>query len=272
MDVYRKEPDPAGLPVEGACEYCGGALHPAVYFCPFCAMPYKSPESVLSAHLPLRPGIGTLVDTHAPQVKTLFWTYFTVLIVTAIVCYILLERTGDMTASLVVQSLAMLATTVYFAARYWRCLAPQFGAGTWLKGAGVAAALLLIPLLGVNWAWHNFLIQIMGADRDWAAEAMGPVGVPTWALVLLYCVSPAVLEEVSFRGLLQHWLRPAIGGRRAILVAAGLFTVLHFSILSAPYLFAVGCLLGWAKLRTGGLWWPMLIHFLHNLIVVVLFP
>ena len=80
-------------------------------------MPYKSAESVISPHLPLRPGIGTLVDTHAPQVKTLFWTYFTVVLVTGVACYLLLEQTGNMTASLVVQTLAMLVTTICFSVR-----------------------------------------------------------------------------------------------------------------------------------------------------------
>jgi membrane protease YdiL (CAAX protease family) len=55
---------------------------------------------------------------------------------------------------------------------------------------------------------------------------------------------------------------------RALLIASALFMALHFSVLSAPYLLLVGMLLGWAKLKTGSLYPSMLIHFLHNFIVI----
>jgi membrane protease YdiL (CAAX protease family) len=45
---------------------------------------------------------------------------------------------------------------------------------------------------------------------------------------------------------------------------------MHFSIISFPYLFCVGMLLGWTKLKTGSLYPSMLIHFLHNLAVIEL--
>ena len=53
--------------------------------------------------------------------------------------------------------------------------------------------------------------------------------------------------------------------------AAALFAVLHFSLLSLPYLFMVGLLLGWAKWKTGSLYPSILVHFLHNLIVLEFF-
>ena len=57
----------------------------------------------------------------------------------------------------------------------------------------------------------------------------------------------------------------------AVLIASALFMALHFSVLSAPYLLLVGMLLGWAKLKTGSLYPSMLIHFLHNFIVISFF-
>jgi membrane protease YdiL (CAAX protease family) len=46
---------------------------------------------------------------------------------------------------------------------------------------------------------------------------------------------------------------------------------MHFSIVSFPYLFALGVLLGWTKWKTGSLYPSMLIHFLHNLVVIEYF-
>ena len=54
-------------------------------------------------------------------------------------------------------------------------------------------------------------------------------------------------------------------------LASALFTMLHFSVISAPYLFAVGMLLGWTKYRTGSLYPSILLHFLHNYVVVEFF-
>ena len=56
-----------------------------------------------------------------------------------------------------------------------------------------------------------------------------------------------------------------------MVVASALFAALHFSVLSFPYLFAVGMALGWVKWKTGSLYPPMLMHFLHNYVVVAYF-
>ena len=101
------------------------------------------------------------------------------------------------------------------------------------------------------------------------AYFMGAV-VPLGALVLLAhrYVFPALTEEVAFRGLLQHWLHVAVRATTAIVLASALFAAMHFSVISFPYLFAVGLLLGWMRWRTGSLWPPIVAHFLHNLVVL----
>jgi membrane protease YdiL (CAAX protease family) len=55
-----------------------------------------------------------------------------------------------------------------------------------------------------------------------------------------------------------------------VIVASALFAGMHFSVISFPYLFLVGMLLGWTKWKTQSLYPSMLIHFLHNLIVIEL--
>jgi len=59
-------------------------------------------------------------------------------------------------------------------------------------------------------------------------------------MVTLFCLFPAITEEIAFRGLVQHWLVSAIAPMRALLIASALFMALHFSVLSAPYLLLVG--------------------------------
>ena len=85
-------------------------------------------------------------------------------------------------------------------------------------------------------------------------------------------VFPAVTEEIAFRGLVQHWLHVAVAPWTAIALASALFAAMHFSIVSAPYLFLVGGVLGWARWRTGSLYPSMVAHFVHNLAVLAYFP
>ena len=92
-----------------------------------------------------------------------------------------------------------------------------------------------------------------------------------WIPIFFVCISPAIVEETAFRGLIQGWLRRAITPLKAIVFAGFLFTVLHFSILSFPYLFGLGFLLGWVKWKTGSIYPAILIHFLHNLAVITCF-
>ena len=51
-----------------------------------------------------------------------------------------------------------------------------------------------------------------------------------------------------------------------------MYAGMHLSILSFPYLFTVGATLALVRRRTGSLYPGMLIHFLHNLVVITVFP
>ena len=152
---------------------------------------------------------------------------------------------------------AVSKSACIFAALHWPALAVQFkrfGFFHWEAWAGLAA---LVPLLGINFLWHGWLLpNIHRPHYAWAAQ------------VLFICILPAVLEETAFRGLVQHWLQVAVKPFYAIVIATALFVALHFTVFSAPYLFAVGALLGWVKWKTGSLYPCMLIHFLHNFAVI----
>jgi len=136
---------------------------------------------------------------------------------------------------------------------------------------GLLGLLALVPLLAINYTYHGWLLRELGAKSRWLPGRLRQLGLGEPGLIFFLCVFPAVLEEISFRGLVQHWLQIAVRPVRAIVLASCLFTVLHFSILSAPYIFAVGMVLGWVKWKTGSLYPGILIHFIHNLIVVEFF-
>ena len=283
MENYPDEQVPPGRPANGSaesrqasverqdaqrdCPYCGALLNPDFYFCLACATPWQSPDSVVPRLVPRRLTEGERIGLRAPHVAGLVWTFVAVVVASGIVSYALfgLER---MDLVLVFQSVALFITTCIFAARHWPCLAVQLRCVGLFRPAALLALLALAPLLAVNYYYHTWLVDSLGVERVISPESLRESGLGRGALVFLLCVCPAILEEVAFRGLVQHWLAVAVSPMRALLIASALFTAMHFSPISAPYLFAVGMLLGWAKWKTGSLYPSMLIHFLHNWVVI----
>jgi len=266
MDLAQLRADAVIEPLEEAlsyCTYCGLPLNSRFYFCTGCATPYKHPETVLPGVMTPYVGDSTLIARRAPSVMPVFWTYLGVVLGSAIVSELAFDE-NDFGARMITGTIAVALATCIVAAVYWRSLAIQlrrFGFGSFAAWIGLTA---LAPLLGLNYVYHIIFLR-------WAGATIYPVGDihwSCWELIALACVLPAITEELAFRGLLQHWLQAALTPVRAMVIASALFAALHFSILSLPYLFLVGMLLGWTKWKTKSLYPSMLIHFLHNLIAI----
>ena len=88
-------------------------------------------------------------------------------------------------------------------------------------------------------------------------------------IVVLICVQPAVIEELAFRGAILGVLRDLLGTREAVIVSALMFMILHLAILSFPHLLLVGLALGYLRVRTKSLYPCMVMHFTHNLLVIL---
>ena len=248
------------------CAYCGCPVKPQIYFCTNCAAPYQAPEAVLGPVRPIQLTEEEVIALDAPHVMPLFWTYVAVVAGAGFFGAILFSRDRP-DLQLFFQTIAITLTTGFFAAYHWRALVPQFGRlGFASKHAWIALG-LLIPALGLNFVWHKMITYLVPDARD-ALKSLSELHLSKLTLVTLFCIFPAIMEEIAFRGLVQHWLVSAIAPMRALLIASALFMALHFSVVSAPYLFMVGMLLGWAKLKTGSLYPSMLIHFLHNFLVI----
>ncbi len=252
------------------CAYCNAPLVSGYYFCVACATPHSRPDSVLPAVHAARLTDAQLIRRKVPQVWTVFWTFLGVVLLGGALST-LLAWSGRPDVGMLLGTVALLTTTAVFSVRYWRSLAVQLRRFGFLHWAAWIGLLLLAPLLGANWLYHVWLLERLGIPSP-GFDALRDSGLISRAgLIVLICVFPAVLEEIAFRGLVQHWLLAAIPPLRAVALASALFMLLHFSLYSAPYLFAAGMLMGWTRWKTGSLYPSMVIHFLHNLAVVELF-
>ena len=252
------------------CAYCGAALDARFYFCARCAAPYQSPDAVVPVAIPMPLSESQRIRRRAPYVWPMFWTYLSVILGLGIAAHLFMDRSRPDLVMLL-GSIVLGITTFIFGAIHWRSLVPQLKTVGFVSPLACAAVGILVPLLLLNWGYHSLMMYLMQIDRGAIREELLRAHFGTGTLVMLYCIIPAITEEIAFRGLLQHWLAAAIRPQRALLLASALFAAMHLSVISFPYLLLVGLLLGWAKWKTGSLYPSMAIHFLHNLVVVMCF-
>jgi membrane protease YdiL (CAAX protease family) len=211
-----------------------------------------------------------LVRIKAPQVWTLFWSYFSVVIGVGLFT-LLFFREDRPDLHLFLNEISILATTCVFGWIYRKSLIVQFKKIGFDSHYAYIALALLVPLLALNYFYSEMLMELTKDKHADLLSKLREFGIRESSLIATFCVFPAVLEEIAYRGLAQHWLQTAIAPKRAILLASTLFAATHMSLLSFPYLLLVGLLLGWAKYKTGSLYPSMLIHFLHNFVVIEFF-
>src|SRR5688500_18581323 len=159
------------------------------------------------------------------SVRAVFWTYFVV----AFGCGVLAEalffdRSHEQRLLFSAAVLAMV--TAGFGVAHWRTLWPQLSRLGLSDPHAWLGLVLLLPVLAVNFIYHEAMAYGWGPR---GVQGGVEAGMTRWMLLAL-CVVPAVTEEVAFRGLVQRWVSEAVGERRGLVIAAGLFAVLHLSL------------------------------------------
>ena len=89
--------------------------------------------------------------------------------------------------------------------------------------------------------------------------------------LLIIALIPAIGEELTFRGVLQQSLTRKMNPHLAIILSAAIFSFIHFQFYGfLPRMF-LGMLLGYMFYISGSLWPSILMHFVNNGTVVVLY-
>lgn len=97
--------------------------------------------------------------------------------------------------------------------------------------------------------------------RNYVGESLTAVGQNIPGSLLIFALMPALMEENLFRGILFQGMG---AGRKAALVTALLFALMHMNFNQMIYAFAAGMLLSTVILVTGNLTLTMGMHFVFN--------
>jgi len=134
----------------------------------------------------------------------------------------------------------------------------------WLL-TGLLAPPMFLVVLSLNNLYHRWLaesLQLPVLDGSMFAS------LPGFWKVLLIGVQPALVEELFFRGWIYRRLRTAMGIHASVWICAIMFGWAHLGVpLSVPILILIGVMLGYARVSTGGVCVPILLHFIHNMLV-----
>ena len=90
-----------------------------------------------------------------------------------------------------------------------------------------------------------------------------------WAFIFVAIIAP-VFEELAFRGYLFNQLLNVTNARVTIIATALIFALVHFSFISILWIFPFGIVLGFLRYKYRTLWLGMIVHFIHNFLILLL--
>ena len=138
--------------------------------------------------------------------------------------------------------------------------ATLLGLGAW---AFAHEAFVIADALGIGGLSDK---QISGAEATVAKmRETSPV-----LLIAVFALTPAIIEELCFRGYLFSSIRRAVSPFQTILITAALFGLFHVLTGSALLIerfvpsTLMGLIIGWVAYRTGSVFPGIVIHFVHN--------
>jgi len=90
------------------------------------------------------------------------------------------------------------------------------------------------------------------------------------SVAFVFALTPAVCEELFFRGYIQQNYSRSMSTGRAILLTACVFAFFHLSAANLLPLALLGCYIGYIYSRTGNIAVPFIVHLANNLAALLL--
>lgn len=134
---------------------------------------------------------------------------------------------------------------------------------------GLSSLLLTIQLgylLNIVFPVPEYLKEFFGAELFAGGDTVGGV----LFLLFVIAVSPAICEEVLFRGPILSGLRTRLNPWASCLLVGLLFGMFHLNIYRVVPTAVLGVVITYITVRTGTIYLSMLLHFMNNAAAVLL--
>lgn len=136
-------------------------------------------------------------------------------------------------------------------------------AGTVILWLGAYIGTMVITMIIV----YFFPEEVMGVSQDIQDVIME---VPVLVSLLVVAVTPAICEEIAFRGALLSCFRGIKNRWGGIIIVAAIFGACHGSIWRLVPTMLLGIAMGYLLFETENMIYPMLFHFINNAVPVIM--
>lgn len=133
-------------------------------------------------------------------------------------------------------------------------------------GMSTSACLILLGVSVIGYYAGNsisFILDLLGYSILSNSISLPSNSTNMFLYFIAYCVAPAFLEEILFRGAILHSLRP-YGDGFSIIISSIFFALFHSNPVQIINAFLCGLVLGYFTVRTKNIILPICMHFLHN--------
>lgn len=133
----------------------------------------------------------------------------------------------------------------------------------------LGAAFMGVGLLVINLLLSTGLMHLFPSSTDNVTTAFGSMlSGSVWSALAVIAVTPAVCEEMLFRGMIFHSMKAKYRITTAMIAVAVLFGLYHMSLVKFIPTGFLGLMLCYVVYKTGSIYPAMLIHFINNAISV----
>lgn len=239
--------------MSGSCKYCSTLITQTAKYCGGCGKAIEQGNHGLESK----------------SVQLVFAFYITFLLYSIATFFIYKDEIISLTTEIIIESVFIALTLIFSffdAKRIFGLYNIKYISWQNLMFAIVFPIFTaVIVYLGVN-GLNTFLFE--ETDNIFYEYAAYENSL-FWAL-LFTVIFPPIFEELAFRGFLFNQLRNVANPNVTIIATALIFALVHFSFLSILWIFPFGLVLGYLRHRYKTLWLGMLVHFIHNLLIVLI--
>lgn len=120
--------------------------------------------------------------------------------------------------------------------------------------------------------WFSKVLPMPKEMQEALSGLMKSDGSVPQLLLLLFvaAVSPAICEEVLFRGAILSGVRERMGAWPAVILVGLLFGLFHLDPFRIPPIAVLGMVLTYLTVRTGSIYAAMLVHLMNNAFAILM--
>lgn len=246
-----------------SCPECGGLIRAGALFCSSCGRGVGAAAAVASRER--KPIADGRFAARWSDLKRTVWLFGLLLLSSLVFGFVFRVDASPWTDAIF--SGADAAIVLAFVAGHLREVGSLLTIRRLEPRTARALGLVALVFVGAMTGYFD-LLENLGVPVARASDTYVRAGWPVWSMFLLVSATPAVFEELAFRGVIQSTLERVLGGREAWLIQAALFSALHLTPLAFPSHFAMGLCFGYMRTRSRSLYPGMLLHAAWNALVL----